>query len=85
VCNNEGVNKIVICSSGNGRLRHAGVFTDWSASSFMDELALNRYFTLKDGTLTVKLGGLYYFYSQVNTHANNTKLKLLIITLIEFF
>jgi TNF(Tumour Necrosis Factor) family len=31
----------------------------------MDELALNRYFTLKDGTLTVKLGGLYYFYSQV--------------------
>jgi len=55
----------ILFVSGNGRLRHAGVFTDWSASSFMDDLALDRYFTLKDGILTVKLGGLYYFYAQV--------------------
>ncbi|XP_065339518.1 uncharacterized protein egr [Cloeon dipterum] len=50
---------------GNGRLRHAGVFTDWKSADFMDELALERYFSLKDGILTVKLGGLYYFYSQI--------------------
>ncbi|XP_059480870.1 uncharacterized protein LOC132199844 [Neocloeon triangulifer] len=59
---------------GNGRLRHAGVFTDWSSDSFMDELALDKYFGLKDGILTVKLGGLYYFYSQIyyiEEHDNN--------------
>lgn len=51
---------------GNGLLRHnGGVYLDWSASTWVSHLAMDRYFVLEDGTVTVKESGLYYVYAQV--------------------
>ncbi|GFG39251.1 hypothetical protein Cfor_00727, partial [Coptotermes formosanus] len=51
---------------GNGRLRHPdGKFTDWTASSWMQQLGMNRFFQLHEGIVTVKDSGIYYLYAQI--------------------
>ncbi|CAG2055447.1 unnamed protein product [Timema podura] len=52
---------------GNGRLRHPdGIFTDWVASSWMNQLGMNRHFTLQQGgTVTIRTSGVYYIYAQI--------------------
>ncbi|KAF4523494.1 hypothetical protein B566_EDAN004564 [Ephemera danica] len=60
--------------AGNGRLRHPGVFSDWSPSPWMRDLGMDSHFVLSDGVLTVRQPGLYFFYSQiyyVDDHDNN--------------
>jgi eiger protein len=52
--------------AGNGRLRHPdGKFTDWTASRWMQQLGMNRFFQLQDGIVTVRDSGIYYVYAQV--------------------
>jgi len=51
---------------GNGRLRHPdGKFTDWTATSWMQQLGMNRFFQLNDGIVTVRDGGIYHIYAQI--------------------
>lgn len=53
-------------NAGNGRLRHPdGKFTDWTATSWMQQLGMNRFFQLNDGIVTVRDGGIYHIYAQV--------------------
>ncbi|KAJ4425782.1 hypothetical protein ANN_27407 [Periplaneta americana] len=50
---------------GNGRLRHPdGKFTDWTASSWMQNLGMGQFFHLRDGVVTVRGSGIYYVYAQ---------------------
>ncbi|XP_069671427.1 protein eiger-like [Periplaneta americana] len=51
---------------GNGRLRHPdGKFTDWTASSWMQNLGMGQFFHLRDGVVTVRGSGIYYVYAQI--------------------
>ncbi|KDR21454.1 Ectodysplasin-A [Zootermopsis nevadensis] len=51
---------------GNGRLRHPdGKFTDWTATDWMQQLGMNRFFQLQEGTVTVRDSGIYYIYAQI--------------------
>ncbi|XP_063976580.1 protein eiger isoform X2 [Diachasmimorpha longicaudata] len=54
--------------TGNGRARHnEGVFKAWRGSNWMDDLGMNRYFSLaRDGKLTVHEAGLYLVYAQIH-------------------
>jgi hypothetical protein len=53
-------------NAGNGRLRHPdGKFTDWTASHWMQQLGMNRFFELQEGIVTVRDSGIYYIYAQV--------------------
>ncbi|XP_067008308.2 protein eiger [Anabrus simplex] len=52
---------------GNGRLRHPeGLFTDWTASSWVNELGMQRHFNLTRGILEVLDSGLYMVYAQIH-------------------
>lgn len=51
---------------GNGRLRHpGGVFTDWKPSEWGNEYAMDRFFKMESGIVSITEAGLYYIYAQV--------------------
>lgn len=51
---------------GNGRVRHpGGVYSDWKPADWVDDHAMDRFFAMHQGVVTVKEHGLYYIYAQV--------------------
>lgn len=52
---------------GNGRVRHpGGVYADWKPAYWVNDHAMERFFSMNQGVVTVKEHGLYYIYAQVN-------------------
>lgn len=54
--------------TGNGRSRHnEGVFKAWRPSDWVEDLGMNRHFSLaSNGRLTVHETGLYLAYAQIH-------------------
>lgn len=58
---------------GNGRVRHpGGVYADWKPAYWVDDHAMERFFTIHQGVVTVKEHGLYYIYAQVRPPCAHT-------------
>lgn len=54
---------------GNGRVRHpGGIYSDWKPAYWVDDHAMERFFAIHQGIVTVKEHGLYYIYAQVRIH-----------------
>lgn len=58
---------------GNGRVRHpGGIYADWKPAYWVDDHAMERFFTIHQGVVTVKEHGLYYIYAQVREPFTHT-------------
>lgn len=47
------------------RLRHPGMFEDWTPSSWVNQLRMSQQFVYENGKLEVKGSGLYFVYAQI--------------------